>query len=148
MDKSQDITHAKVLIESAMETASSEAPLLKMKVLKKYTTTAKEIVEQWRKVGIKADIEEVSTIPDSFQIYLGDFNVPRDPDQYSLWHSNQVNNITRFKNLRIDKLLEDGRRNVDLTDRLQIYTDFQKYLIDESPAAFLYFPITYTFKRN
>ena len=90
----------------------------------------------------------MSTIPDSFQIYLGDFNVPRDPDQYSLWHSNQVNNITRFKNLRIDKLLEDGRRNVDLTDRLQIYTDFQKYLIDESPAAFLYFPITYTFKRN
>lgn len=149
MDKTQDLTHAKVLIDSAMETASTTAtPILKLKVLKKYTLSAKEIIDQWQDIGIKAEIEEVERVPDTFQIYLGDFNVPKDPDQYSLWHSNQPNNITRFKNLRIDKLLEDGRRNVDLVDRLQIYTDFQKYLIDESPAAFLYFPITYSFKRN
>ncbi len=149
MDKTQDLTHAKVLIDSAMETASSGAtPVLKLKVLKKYTSSAKEIIKEWQNIGIKADIEQVDTVPDGFQIYLGDFNVPKDPDQYSLWHSNQTNNITRFKNLRIDKLLEDGRRNSDLNDRLQIYTDFQKYLIDESPAAFLYFPITYSFKRN
>ncbi len=149
IDKSQDLNHAKVLIDSAMETASNEAkPTLSLKVLKKYKQTASIVKNSWSKVGVNISITEVDSIPDTFQIYLGDFNVPKDPDQYSLWHSNQSNNITRFKNLRIDKLLEDGRRNTDPSERLRIYTDFQKYLVDESPAAFLYFPIEYSLKRK
>ncbi len=148
-EKRHDLIHAQLLIDSAMETASSSSkPELKLKTLKKYSKTAASVKESWGKIGIKVTIEEVENVPQIFQVYLGDFNVPSDPDQYSLWHSGQGNNITNFKNLRIDKLLEDGRRSIDLDERLRIYNDFQKYLLDESPAAFLYFPLEYNIKRS
>ena len=87
-----------------------------------------------------------------FQVYLGDFTVPKDPDQYMLWHSDQESNITKFRSLRIDKLLEDGRKTVAVKERKRIYDDFQKYLLDDAvidtPASFLYFPYTYTLKRR
>ena len=81
-------------------------------------------------------------------MFLGDFPVLNDPDQYTLWHSRQPTNITNYKNLRIDKLLEDGRQTSNQNDRKIIYNDFQKYLIDDMPAIFLYFPYTFSLTRN
>jgi len=57
-------------------------------------------------------------------------------------------NLTRLKNPRIDKLLEDGRKSLDLDERRKIYFDFQKYLVEEVPAVFLYYPMTYTINRK
>lgn len=145
----QDFTHAKLLISSSLEAASSSAaPTLNIKTLSKYKDVADEVKKAWAQVGIKAIVDEVDSVPQDFQVYLGDFNVPKDPDQYTIWHTGQVNNITRFKNLRIDKLLEDGRKTLDESERQRIYFDFQKYLIDESPASFLYFPYEYEFVRK
>jgi len=79
---------------------------------------------------------------------LGEFPVLSDPDQYTLWHSSHDTNITKYKNLRIDKLLEDGRQVIDLEERQKIYADFQKYLLDDMPAIFLYFPYTFTISRK
>jgi peptide/nickel transport system substrate-binding protein len=56
--------------------------------------------------------------------------------------------ITRYKNLRIDKLLEDGRKTVNINERKKIYADFQRFLLDDMPASFLYFPYEYTVTRN
>jgi peptide/nickel transport system substrate-binding protein len=97
---------------------------------------------------VQTTIETTDSIPTTFQLFLGDFTVPKDPDQYVLWHSDQVDNITHYKSLRIDKLLEDGRKTVNVSDRQQIYNDFQKYLVDDAPAAFLYFPYEYTITRK
>lgn len=150
-ERKQDMEHAKVLIESAADTASSSAiPTLKIKVLSKYMPVAKEVQKVWKEAGIETELEEVQTIPTTFQIYLGDFNMPRDPDQYTLWHSSQPKNtnITSFTNLRIDKLLEDGRKTTNVAERKEIYADFQKYLLDDAPASFLYFPYSYTIMRK
>lgn len=148
LNRRQDLEHAKLLINSAIESASSSAaPEIKLTAHRKYIKTANTIKNNFSKIGIKVKIEEVENVPATFQLYLGDFNMPKDPDQYTLWHSGQENNITRFKNLRIDKLLEDGRRSVDVDERIRIYFDFQKYIIDEAPAAFLYFPIEYNIRR-
>ena len=65
-----------------------------------------------------------------------------------LWHSDGPDNITHYKNLRIDKLLEDGRKTVDVAKRKAIYNDFQKYLLEDAPAVFLYYPDEYTITRN
>lgn len=149
LTKKQDLTHAKLLIASAMESASASAvPDITLKAHKKYIKIAGIIKDNFEKAGVNIKIEEVETVPDAFQIYLGDFNVPKDPDQYTLWHSGQENNITKFKNLRIDKLLEDGRRTTNTTERITIYSDFQKYISDESPAIFLYFPIEFTVRKD
>lgn len=85
----------------------------------------------------------------SFDFLLAYWNVPVDPDQYFFWHSTQKEgNITSYKNLKVDKLLEDGRNTTSLIDRKQVYFDFQKVLMDDSPAIFLYYPYVYTIKRK
>ncbi len=142
--REQDFEHAKVLLDAGTSDASASAQTtIHLKTLARYMGVADEIARAWSKVGVKIDIEKVDSIPTQFQAYIGDFNLPKDPDQYVLWHSNSSKNITRYKNLRIDKLLEDGRTITDVKKRKEIYADFQKYLLDDSPASFLYFPYEY-----
>ncbi|HVZ58692.1 MAG TPA: ABC transporter substrate-binding protein, partial [Patescibacteria group bacterium] len=149
----QDLAHAKLLIDASYSSASvSASQVLTLKTLEKYQTVAQQLAKVWRSLGVKTKIVVVDSRPDSFQMYLGDFTVPEDPDQYMLWHSDQESNITKFVSLRIDKLLEDGRKTADIAVRKKIYADFQKYLLDDAvidtPASFLYFPYTYTITRH
>ncbi|HVZ12105.1 MAG TPA: ABC transporter substrate-binding protein, partial [Patescibacteria group bacterium] len=110
---------------------------------------AKVVSDSWKKIGIKTKIKTVDSIPHNFQMLIYPIKLPLDPDQYTLWHSKGENNISNFhKNQRIDKLLEDGRSTNDTEKRILIYSDFQKYLIDEAPATFLYYPQTYSVKKK
>lgn len=114
-----------------------------------YENEANKIALAWEQIRIKPKIKIVSGVPDTFQVLIYPVNLPADPDQYTLWHSNGANNIIHYKkNARIDKLLEDGRSTIDQEVRAIIYADFQKYLADDAPAAFLYFPYVYTVKRK
>jgi peptide/nickel transport system substrate-binding protein len=121
---------------------------LELKALPEYSQLANQIKDLWAKIGIKTNVKIIDTFPSDFQVFLGEFNVSKDPDQYALWHSSQPNNITHYVNLRIDKLLEDGRQTVDTSARQKIYADFQKYLLDDPPATFLYFPYEYDITRK
>ncbi len=143
-----DITHAKLLLEAAGYSDKSKVPPLVISTLPDYQSTARIVASAWEKLGIKTTIVVVPSRPNSFQIYLGNFLPPKDPDQYTLWHSAQQNNITNYKNLRIDKLLEEGRKTLNQESRMKTYADFQKYLMDDAPASFLYFPVTYTVARK
>lgn len=145
--RSQDVTHAGALLQ-ASSASSSASVEINLTVLEKYKSTADIVAKEWGKAGIKTIISVVPSKPDRFQAFLGDFTIPKDPDQYTLWHSDQANNITKFRNLRIDKLLEDGRKITNVEERKDIYSDFQKYLLDDSPASFLYFPYSYTVTRE
>lgn len=100
-----------------------------------------QIVSEWNKNGIKAKLKVESGIPQNFQALLITQNIPEDPDQYSLWHSTQKQtNISKLESKRIDKDVEDGRKISDMEVRKARYVDFQRVLLDESPATFLYFP--------
>ncbi len=144
----QDFEHAKMLLGQSENSSKSSKLKFEIKTLPQYLDLSKKIQREWEKIGVKTTITEVDSLPINFQIFLGDFNVPSDPDQYMLWHSDQSNNITHYKNLRIDKLLEDGRQTNDINERKKIYEDFQKYLLDDPPATFLYFPYVYEIKRK
>lgn len=146
-DRKHDISHAQLLLKAAFPDKKTDVSLI-LKTLPKYKDTAEKVKKAWEELGIKTKIEVVDTLPTTFQAFLGDFTVPRDPDQYILWHSDQEKNITRYSNLRIDKLLEDGRKITDRNERKKIYDDFQKYLLADSPASFLYFPYEYTIKKK
>lgn len=144
----QDLEHSKLLIDKS-ETATSGAKLsLTINFLPKYEQTAKMIAGNWKKLNIDVKTKAVNQVPESFQIFLGEFNISPDPDQYILWHSSQVNNITHYDNPRIDKLLEDGRKELDIQKRVLIYSDFQKYLLSDPPASFLFFPYYYEVSRK
>ncbi len=144
--QTQDIDHAKILLKGTGVVNSKNK--LVIKTLPQYEEAAKIISSEWKKLGVGSSIEIVESVPSSFQIFLGDFKVSRDPDQYPLWHSSQPSNISRYKNLRIDKLWEDGRKEQNTDERKRIYSEFQKYLLDDSPAAFLFFPYSYDLVRK
>lgn len=145
----QDLDHAKELLDkSKSESESDKKIALTIEVLSQYKTTAEEIADIWKELDIDISIKVVHKIPSRFQIFLGDFNLPVDPDQYALWHSDQESNITHYANLRVDKLLEDGRKETDLEKRKIIYADFQKFIQSDPPASFLFFPYTYDVTRK
>ncbi len=144
----QDLEHAKLLIDKS-ETATGGGKIyLTIDVLPKYREGAKTIAEVWKKLNIETKIQITNQVPSSFQIFLGEFNISPDPDQYMLWHSSQVNNITHYDNKRIDKLLEDGRKELDTEKRIKIYSDFQKYISSDPPASFLFFPYYYEVSKR
>jgi len=114
-----------------------------------YLNIAQEIANSWNALGMKTNIRVENVVPKEYRVLLSAQDIPVDPDQYIFWHSTQVNtNITGLSNLKIDKLLEDGRIKQDQEERKRIYIDFQKRLAEELPALFLYYPTSYTVKRT
>lgn len=102
---------------------------------------AKEVSSAWKDLGFDVKIRIESGIPQNFKALLITQSIPPDPDQYFLWHATQEKtNITRYDSKRVDKDLEDGRKIISEEERKEKYFDFQKTLMEDSPATFLYFP--------
>lgn len=144
----QDIPHAKSLLDKARNASEAKRISLTIETLPKYKNAADAIADIWKNLDMDVDTKTVDKVPRTFQIFLGEFNVPQDVDQYTLWHSEQQSNITHYTNLRVDKLLEDGRKEADVEKRRKIYVDFQKFIQSDPPASFLFFPYTYEVTRK
>lgn len=122
---------------------------LKISVLPNLSKVAENVAKEWQAQGVNTEVEIVTTIPEDYEVFLATVDIPKDPDQYSLWHSTQIGtNISRFKNARVDKLLEDGRTELDQETRKKLYLDFQRFLVEEVPAIFLYYPEYYKVVRK
>lgn len=81
-------------------------------------------------------------------IKTGDFDVVvlgwglgLDPDQFNIWHSSQQApgqfNFIGYSNPTVDKLLEQGRTELDPDKRQKIYHAFAKVLLEDSPIIYL-----------
>lgn len=142
-----DLEKGKKLLDEgnlATNTAS-----LTLSTFPSFLSLAQKIANSWEKLGVEILVRVENTIPEDFEALLTIQQIPPDPDQYPLWHSTQERtNISNLKNPKIDKLLEDGRKTFKKEERKLIYADFQKYLMDEAPAAFLYYPTVYTISRK
>lgn len=142
-----DGIQAKKLLGS--EKNASDSAALELTTFSVYADTAQLITDAWTSIGIAAKVKVVNSVPDDYQILLSGQDVPPDPDQYPFWHSTQTaTNITKFGNVKIDKLLEDGRQEIDVEERKKIYGDFQRRIIEEAPAVFLYYPAGFTITRK
>ncbi len=145
-----DIAHAKELINSSKIDPNQKKNLkITLTTVPDLLPVANQIVKNWKEIGVTATIQVTSYIPDNYQAFLAIYDIPTDPDQYNSWHHTQTQtNISRYKNDRIDKLLEDGRLETNQEKRKQIYFDFQRFLVEDAPAAFLYYPNNYTVSRK
>ena len=131
------------------EFAANQPPKLELTTTPIYLSTAEKIIKSWKDIGIEADLKIVN-YPDTanYQVLLIGQKIPPDPDQYALWHSTQQStNFTHYNSPRVDKLLEDGRKSLDKEKRKLLYQDFQRFLVEDSPAAFLYYLTTYSIER-
>ncbi len=130
----------------------------KIKVLGHYTllvdanllTVAEGIKKDWQKLGIQLDIRvaQGNFWQKDFDIFLGYGLSTPDPDQYYFWHSHQPGNICHYHNVRIDNLLEKGRLTLVKEERRKIYRDFQRFLVEDVPAIFLFYPTSYSVRRQ
>lgn len=114
-----------------------------------YVEVAQKIADSWTNFGIRTTVKVENAMNESWEVLLTAEDLPPDPDQYPFWHSTQTaTNITGYSNLKIDKLLEDGRKELDLEKRKKIYADFQRFLMEDAPAIFLYHAPSYTITRG
>jgi len=147
-DYEYDQRRARELIEEVGSEAI-EALNIQLVVSPVLLNVAEKVAQDWRVVGVKTTILVSSVIPVDYQAFMAIVDVSRDPDQYAMWHSTQMEtNISNYSNPRIDKLLEDGRKELNEDDRKKIYLDFQRFLLEDAPAIFLYHPISYTVERK
>jgi len=94
------------------------------------------------------DLRYLSYIPTDYQLFLTIWEPPIDPDQYVFWHqTQQQGNFRKLKNVKIDKLLEDGRNELSRTKRKQVYDKFQEVMVEEVPAVFLIYPDRFLIER-
>lgn len=129
--------------------SASESAELNFYTFYDYLNIAEEIKKNLETAGFRINLKVTSYIPSDFDLLLALWNPPSDPDQYYFWHSTQKDeNITNYKNVKIDKLLEDGRKFTNIDERKKIYKDFQETITDDLPAFFVYYPHVYTLSRK
>lgn len=133
--------------KSALERAKSSIPDEKIKQEFVLTATpnledvGNRVINAWKDLGLNPKIRIESGIAQNFQALLITQSIPLDPDQYFLWHATQTKtNLTKYDSKRVDKDLEDGRKVISEEERKSKYFDFQKSLLEDAPAIFLYFP--------
>ena len=114
--------------------------------------TAHLLKTQWEKAGIKVNIQTYSLSdvqqnyirPREYEALLFGQSIGNNPDPYSFWYSSQKKdpglNLSLFGNADSDKLIANGRVEFNSQKRAQDYIDFQKILLKENPAIFLYTP--------
>jgi peptide/nickel transport system substrate-binding protein len=106
---------------------------------------AEALKEQLAQVGIELEIRTYEWGTFFSDVKRGNFHLfslawvgIHDPDiYYQLFHSGSVppngDNRGRYRNARLDALLESGRTTNHLGERRQIYSEVQKVLADELP---------------
>jgi len=132
------------------EEASAESKLTFISFFE-YSDIAEIINKNLNEAGLQTNFDLISySAEPKFDLMLAYLKLQPDPDQYFFWHSSQAEkgNITGYINLKVDKQLEDGRRFIKTSQRNQFYLPFQKTILDDPPAAFIYYPYVYTIRRK
>ena len=124
-----------------------------------FVSVANILVEEWKKIGIRANIvqlpleevkEKIRTKEFSAVLYA--YDVGKGNNIYNSWHSEGKNNIIQYENEVVDLLIE---RVFDVSDdnvKKLLYNEINEEILKDSPAIFLYSPnflyLTSKFVKN
>jgi len=113
--------------------------------------TAEIVQRHLQQIGIKMNIRIIewsAFIHDfinkkNFEVVILGWSLGRDPDQYSIWHSEQTKegqyNFVTYKNPEADSLIDRGRHTFDQRERERIYKKLHRVIFDDIPYIFLYY---------
>jgi len=114
--------------------------------------------KDWKAIGIETEIISVDfntlldkhMVPGDFNVFFTGLGFSNDP-HYSFnqnYHSSNIrkddrgnnngSNRARYSNPKVDELIEKGARATDLNERLKIYQEAQKLIIEDAPANWIY----------
>lgn len=113
------------------------------------TGVASFIENEWKKIGVEVVTEILNTpelqqsIKDrNYQILLFGEILNVDPDPFTFWHSSGKRdpglNLALYENKTADVILEEARQTLNPIERKKLYNDFQKIVVEDTPAMFLY----------
>ena len=122
---------------------------------------AQEIATQWSQIGLEVQVDAVDITTYKTRLESGEFdtaliefttNGNADPDIYTFWHQGQYpdgQNYGGANDRTISELLERGRQDVNGTNRMVFYQEFQREFIERAIAIPLYYPLfTYLVRSN
>ncbi len=109
---------------------------------------AELIQANWKAIGVACDLKFVEwtvflqkyVYPRNFEAIMLGWALGMDPDQYSIWASDQIEggfNRIGYINPEVDKLLDAGRETFDKERRKKIYWKFQEIIAEDCPYTFL-----------
>ncbi|HUG13585.1 MAG TPA: ABC transporter substrate-binding protein [Thermomicrobiales bacterium] len=112
--------------------------------------SAQIIVEQWRAIGISAELQPLESAVRVDKRFSGDYTIMfdgaanpwTDPDFYSLYISSEGPVYAvgiGFSDDEIDRLLEEGRSVADVAARQAIYLELERRLLEVTPFVFINF---------
>lgn len=111
-----------------------------------------KITEYFGAFGLNTelDIQDINELtsntirPREYQAILFGNVINRDLDYYAFWHSSQRNdpglNLSLYTSIDSDRALEEARSIIDSDEKLELLQNFEKEVINDVPAIFLYSP--------
>lgn len=144
IDQAKEILAGKSLEGQTLRISTNNIPEL-IAVGEKISQTFNELGLQ-----VELDIKDTNELagsvirPREYQAILFGNVINRDLDYYAFWHSSQRNdpglNIASYTSIESDKSLEAARGIVDINEKLTLLQKFEKEVINDVPAIFLYSP--------
>ncbi len=142
----QDLKKAKNLLKEAGYGDGLDITL-KVGTDKHQVDAAQVIKQQLEKVGINVKVlsQEKSVFFEALGKHEFEMTVVGwvgfvDPDEflYNIFHTDGMYNQQGYSNPEVDKLLEQGRKELDKEKRKEIYDKAQKIIAEDAPMVFLY----------
>lgn len=111
--------------------------------------TAEILVEQWEKIGVNLKIEQIPDFNQQLDNYI---NVKHQlsivtlvwqpdphPNVYPIYYSSSAINLGKFKDEKLDALLDAGKTELDVDKRIEIYKEIQRIVADQ---VYMLYPFT------
>lgn len=132
---------------------------------KEYAEVLKKVEEQWRKLGVKVNLNIVDTTTPTanfsqnvlqtrnYDILLYELPIGADPDVFVYWHSSQIgpngSNLSNYSSRLTDASLISARARQEPELRNAKYKQFIRQWLDDAPAIALYQPVVeYAINKN
>ncbi|MGZ8851182.1 MAG: ABC transporter substrate-binding protein, partial [Thermoanaerobaculia bacterium] len=107
---------------------------------------AQLLQSELKKIGMQLDIAVVDWASLSHRVLSGQYqasfmgwDLDPDPDPFSLFHSSQFpprgQNLVYYSNPEADRLIEEGRRELDFARRVDIYHRLHAVIAEDQPYA-------------
>jgi peptide/nickel transport system substrate-binding protein len=121
--------------------------------------TAELLKEQWAKIGVNLTIQQIA----DFNQLLDDFikvneqvamithvwQPDPDSDVYQIYYSTSAINLGKFKDAKLDALLDAGRTELRIPERIKIYQQIQQLVADQVYMIYPWtMPVNWQFAAN
>lgn len=144
IDEAKKILESKDLSSTSLKISTNNVPEL--------IAIGEQITNTFNQLGIKTelDIHDTNNLtsdvirPREYEAILFGNVINRDLDYYAFWHSSQRNdpglNLASYASIESDKALEQARNTLDSGEKIKLLQKFEKEVINDVPAVFLYSP--------